>query len=60
MYMVYLCLYHLPRVCHTLVPEIHVHPEMLCVLRYIDVLTCVLCSYTLLNSKDNWSYLCLP
>ena len=28
------CLYHLPRVCRTLVPEIHVRPEMLHVFRY--------------------------
>ena len=33
----YLCLYHLPRVCRTLVPEIRVRPEMLHVFRYIDV-----------------------
>ena len=34
-------MYHLPSVCHTLVPEILVRPEMLRVLWYIDVLTCV-------------------
>ena len=33
----YLCLYHLPSVCCTLVPEIRVHPEMLRVFWYIDV-----------------------
>ena len=33
--------YHLPRICRTLVPEIRVCPEMLRVFRYIDVLTCV-------------------
>ena len=33
----YLCLYHLPHVCRTLVPEIRVRPEMLRVFRYIDV-----------------------
>ena len=33
----YLCLYHLPRVCRTLIPEIHVRPKMLHVFRYIDV-----------------------
>ena len=36
------CLYHLPHVCHTLVPEIHVCPEMLHVFRYIYMLTCVI------------------
>ena len=35
-------MYHLPRVCPTLVPEICVRPEMLCVFRYIDVLMCVI------------------
>ena len=29
-------------VCRTLVPEICVGPEMLCVFWYIDVLTCVI------------------
>ena len=32
----------LPHVCRTLVPEIHVHPGMLRVFWYIDVLTCVI------------------
>ena len=40
----YLSMYHLPRVCRTLVPEIHVRPEMLHVFRYIGVLTCVICN----------------
>ena len=31
--------YHLPRICHTLVPGIRIHTEMLHVIRYIDVLT---------------------
>ena len=35
-------MYHLPRVCRTLVPEICVHPEML----RIDVLTCVIYNCT--------------
>ena len=39
----YLGLYHLPRICCTLVHEIHVHPEILCVFQYIDVLMCVIC-----------------
>ena len=43
-------MYHLPRICHTLVPEIHVHPEMLHVFRYIDMLTCV--SYNCTRLKD--------
>ena len=41
----YVCMYVsnvLLRVCRTLVPEIRVHPEMLRVFRYIDVLTCVI------------------
>ena len=28
--------------------------------QYIDVLTCVIYNYTRLNSKDDWSYSCLP
>ena len=35
-------MYHLSRICHTPVPEIRVHPEMLCVFRYIEVLACVI------------------
>ena len=33
----YVYLYHLSHICRTLVPEIHVHHEMLHVFRYIDV-----------------------
>ena len=33
----HLSMYHLLHVCHTLVPEIRVYPEMLHVFRYIDV-----------------------
>ena len=33
----YLCIIYIPRVCRTWVPEIHVLPEMLRVLWYIDV-----------------------
>ena len=40
----YLSMYHLPHVCCTPVPEIHVRPEMLHVFRYIGVLTCVICN----------------
>ena len=40
----YLSMYHLHRVCRNLVPEIHVHLEMLHVFRYIGVLTCVICN----------------
>ena len=43
-------MYHLPCVCHTLVPEIHVHPEVLCVFRYIDMLTCVI--YNCIQSTE--------
>ena len=32
----------LPHVFHTLVLEIHVHPEMLRIFWYIDVLTCMI------------------
>ena len=37
------CMYHLPRVCHTLIPAIRVCPKMLCVhvFRCIDLLTCI-------------------
>ena len=52
----YVGMYHLPRVCHTLVPEIRVHPEMLRVFRYIGMLTCMICNCTRLNTKDDWSY----
>ena len=38
--------YHLPQVCHTLVPEIHVRPEMLRVFRHIEVLMCVIYNLT--------------
>lgn len=31
-------MYHLLHVCHTLVYRIYVHPEILCVFWYIDVL----------------------
>ena len=48
---IYLCLYHLPRICCTLVHEICVHPEMLCVFQYIDMLTCVIYNCRL-NSKN--------
>ena len=37
---IYLCLYHLPHVCRTLVPKICAHPEMLHV--YLYVLMCVI------------------
>ena len=37
-------MYHLPRVCCTLVPEIRVCHKMLCVFWCIDVLTCVIYS----------------
>ena len=35
---IYLSMYHLPHICHTLVPKIRVHPKMLCLFLYIDVL----------------------
>ena len=61
----YVSMYHLPRVCCTLVPEIRVHPEMLLVFRYIDVLTCVIynCMHSTeqqLNSKTTGATCCLP
>ena len=42
----YLSMYHLPRLCHILVPEIRVRPEILRVCLYIDVLTCVIYNCT--------------
>ena len=47
---IYLCMYHLPRICCTLVPEIHVRPEMLHAFRYIDVLTCII--YNCVHSTE--------
>ena len=49
-YYVSIYMYHLPRVCRTLVPEIHVHPEMLHVFWYIDMLTCVI--YNCMQSTE--------
>ena len=43
-------------VCRTLAPEIRARPEMLRVIRCIDVLTCVIYNW---DSKDDWSYSCL-
>ena len=46
-------MYHLPCVCCTLIPEIHVRPEMLCVFWYIDVLMFMIVkTVTTENSKD--------
>ena len=42
-------MYHLPRVCRTLVPEIRVHPEILCV---FHMPTCVIYNCTRLNSQE--------
>ena len=47
---IFLCLYHLPRVCCTLVPEICVRPEIHRVFQYIDVLTCVM--YNCMHSTE--------
>ena len=47
----YLCMYHLPRICCTLVPEIYVRREMLRVFRYIDVLMCVI--YNCMHSTEH-------
>ena len=38
----YVCIYIFNRTCRTLVPEICVCPEILCVFQYIDVLTCMI------------------
>ena len=46
----YILLIH---VFHTLVPEIRVHSEMVRVVQYIDVLTCVIYNW---NSKDDLSH----
>ena len=43
-------MYHLPRVCCTLVPEIRVRSGMLHVLWYIDLLTCVI--YNCMHSTE--------
>ena len=46
-------MYHLPRICHTLVPEIRVHTEteMVHVFQYIDMLTCVI--YNCMHSTEH-------
>ena len=44
-------MYHLLHVCRTIVPEIRVRPEMLCVFRYIDVPTCMI--YNCLHSTEH-------
>ena len=36
---IYVSMYHLPRICRTLVPEIRVRPEMLRAFQYIEVLS---------------------
>ena len=46
-------MYHLPCVCCTLVSEIRVRPEMLHVIQYIDVLTCVI--YNCMHSTEQQS-----
>ena len=51
-------MYHLPRICRTLVPEICVHPEMLRILKCSRAWFTTIC--TRMNCKDNWSYSCLP
>ena len=51
------CTCHLHRICCTLVPEIRVRPEMLCVFWSIDMLTCMIYNFHQQNIKDNWSYL---
>ena len=50
----YLCLYHLPHVYCTLVPEICVCPDKLHVFRYIYMLTCVIYNCIRPNSKVDW------
>ena len=63
---IYIIMYHLPRVCCTLVPEIRVCPEMLrvcpemlrvCpemlrVFQYIDVLMCTCVIYNCMHSTE--------
>ena len=60
-------MYHLPRVCRTLIPEIyvrheiHVHPEMLRVFQYYWCAHMHLQLHSIvLNNKDIWSYSCPP
>ena len=45
---------HLSHVCPTLVPKIRVRPEMLCVFRYIDVLTCVIYNCMHSTKQQGW------
>ena len=49
-------------VCCTLVPEIRACPEVLCVFRYIDVLTCVVYNYmhSTEQHEGDMSYSYLP
>ena len=50
---IYVSMYHLLRVCRTLVPEIRVCPEMLRVFRYINVITCVI--YNCTDPRTTWT-----
>ena len=56
---IYVSMYHLLHVCHTLVLEIHVCPEIHRVFQYIDMLIYVIQNCTRLSSKEDRSYLCL-
>ena len=47
----YLSMYHLPCVCHTLVPEIRVRPEILHVFLYINILMIYMIYYCM-HSTD--------
>ena len=60
MHGIMLSMHHLPLICHTLVPEIRVRPEMLHVFQYINVLMCMIYNSTecclpwrLIIDKDN-------
>ena len=49
---IYLCLYYLPHVCHTLVSKIHVCHKTLRVFRYIDMI--VICMiYNCMHSNEH-------
>ena len=57
-------MYHLPRVCRILVPEIRVRHEMLRVFWYIDMLTCVIYMYSEIalnwTARTTGATCCLP
>ena len=55
---IYLSIYHLPRICRSLVPEIRVRPKMHLV--FSEYWCAYMHDLQWLNSKDDWSYSHLP